>query len=267
MPVKKVSKKTVAPKRPKGHSYGWSPDLPDHRDLRYGAVYKIPAVLPPSADLRPLCPPVEDQGQLGSCTAHALTGALEVLEKKDNLTVAQMSRLFVYYNERLVEHTVMQDSGAMLRDGIKTLAAYGCCGENRWPYIIGKFAQKPTPACYKDGAAHQITSYQRLDTLDQMRACLAEGFPFVFGFTVYESFESQATAKSGIVNMPGASERTLGGHAVLAVGYNDGQKRITVRNSWGADWGMQGYFSMPYDYVASRDLSDDFWTIRRGEEM
>jgi C1A family cysteine protease len=218
-------------------------------------------------DLRPICPPVEDQGQLGSCTAHALTGALEVLESKDKLPVVQMSRLFVYYNEREIEHTVSSDSGAMIRDGIKSLVKQGACTEAKWPYVIPKFKSKPGAACFEDGLDHQVTSYQRIDTLDQMRACLAEGFPFVFGFTVYESFESQAVAKTGKVNMPGKSERTLGGHAVLAVGYDDARKRFTVRNSWGPNWGIKGYFTMPYEYLESRDLSDDFWTIRRGEEM
>jgi C1A family cysteine protease len=251
----------------KNRTYGWTPDFPDHRDIRYGAVYRVPKKLPASADLRPLCPPVEDQGQLGSCTAHALTGALEVLEKIDGLPVVQMSRLFVYYNERAIEHTVQQDGGAQLRDGIKSLVNMGACTEDKWPYVISKFKVKPPAACFKNGLDHQILTYQRIDTVDQMRACLAEGFPFVFGFTVYESFESQAMATSGKLNMPKPSEQTVGGHAVLAVGYNDTQKRFIIRNSWSANWGMNGYFTMPYDYLANRDLSDDFWTIRRGEDL
>ncbi len=247
--------------------YGWKPDFPDHRDVKFSLVYRVPAKLPAKTDLRAICPPVEDQGQLGSCTAHALTGALETLENKDRLPLVQMSRLFVYYNERSLEHTVSQDAGAMIRDGIKTLAKQGCCAESKWPYVISKFASKPGAACFKDGLEHQITSYQRIATVDQMRACLAAGFPFVFGFTVYESFESQAVAKTGTVNMPKKTEATLGGHAVLAVGYDDKAKRFTVRNSWGPGWGIKGYFTIPYAYLASRDLADDFWTIRRGERI
>jgi C1A family cysteine protease len=265
MPTKKV----VASKRSKlkRFGYGWVPDVPDQRDYLLSAVLRVPAKLPPLVDLRPLCSKVEDQGQLGSCTANALAGALEFLERKDKVSFEDFSRLFIYYDERAVEHTIQSDSGAMIRDGIKTLDKQGVCSEKKWPYIISKFRVKPTPACYKDAANHKITSYHRIITLDEMRACLAEGFPFVFGFTVYESFESQAVAKTGTVNMPKKDEQTMGGHAVLAVGYDDAKKRFIVRNSWGEGWGVKGYFTMPYQYVADRNLSDDFWTIRRGEYM
>ena len=258
-----VSKKSKL----KRSGYGWIPDVPDQRDYLLGAVLRIPAKLPRKVDLRPLCSKVEDQGQLGSCTANALAGALEFLESKDKVLFEDFSRLFIYYNERAIEHTIQSDSGAMIRDGIKTLAKQGVCLETKWPYSISKFKVKPTPACYKDAAKHKITSYHRIITLDEMRACLAEGFPFVFGFTVYESFESQTVAKTGTVNMPKKGERSLGGHAVLGVGYDDARERFIVRNSWGEGWGMKGYFTMPYQYVADRNLSDDFWTIRCGENM
>jgi C1A family cysteine protease len=243
--------------------YGWVPDLPDKRDRLYGAVYKIPAKLPPKVDLREQCPPVADQGQLGSCTANALAGALEFLELKNNQPLVDLSRLFIYYNERVIEHDVKLDNGAMIRDGIKSLAAQGVCEESLWPYVISQFAKKPTSNCYTKAKQHPISSYQRLETTDEMRSCLANGYPFVFGFTVYESFESAAVAKSGVVNLPKASERTVGGHAVCAVGYNDAQKRFIVRNSWGNDWGSKGYFTIPYAYLADRNLSDDFWTVRK----
>jgi C1A family cysteine protease len=261
---KKVVQKKVNAK--KSH-YGWVPDLPDHRDILYGAVRPVPAALPPVVDLRPICSPVEDQGNLGSCTANSLAGALEFLERKDKVPFEDLSRLFIYYDERVIEHSVKSDSGAMLRDGIKTLKKQGVCSEKKWPYIISKFTVKPSAACYKDALNHQIIAYQRILTLDEMRTCLADGFPFVFGFTVYESFESQQVAKTGIVNLPGPNERTVGGHAVMAVGYNDSQKRFIIRNSWGVKWGKKGYFTMPYAYVADRNLSDDFWTIRRAEGM
>lgn len=174
-----------------------------------------------------------------------------------------LSRLFVYYNERVIEHSVAADSGAMLRDGIKSLAKQGVCAESLWPYNIAQFAKKPTPACYTQGLQHTISSYQRLSTTDDMRSCLAGGVTFVFGFTVYESFESATVAKTGNVPMPRASERTLGGHAVCAVGYDDATKRFICRNSWGIYWGQKGYFTIPYAYLANRNLSDDFWTITK----
>ena len=247
------------------HSYGWVPDLPDQRDILYGAVRAIPARLPPSVDLRSICSPVEDQGNLGSCTGNALAGAVECLEKKHRVAFENVSRLFIYYNERVLEHTVREDSGAMIRDGIKTLFKQGVCSEAKWPYVISKFTVKPSPLCYKEALDHQVTAYARLQTIDEMRACLAAGYPFVFGFSVYESFESQRVADTGVVSMPKTGERLLGGHAVLAVGYNDANKRFLVRNSWGARWGMKGYCTMPYAYLANRDLSDDFWTIRKQE--
>ena len=246
--------------------YGWVPDLPDHRDLLYGAVRKVPRKLPASIDLRPHCSPVEDQGDLGSCTGNAIAGAVEFLEKKDGVAFVHVSRLFIYYNERAIEHTVQSDSGAMIRDGIKSLVKQGVCSEKKWPYVIAKFAAKPPAACYTEAQQHQATAYARLQTVDEMRTCLAEGYPFVFGITVYESFESQQVAKSGVVPMPSRTrEKMLGGHAVLAVGYSDAQQRFLVRNSWGTNWGMRGYFTLPYAYVGDRNLSDDFWTIRRQE--
>ena len=261
------SKKGIKPNIVQKSRYGWIPDVPDQRDMLYGAVRPVPSTLPPHIDLRPTCSSVEDQGNLGSCTGNALAGAVEFLERKDNVRFIDASRLFIYYNERALEGTIKSDAGAMIRDGIKTLKNQGVCSERTWPYIISKFSVKPGAACYKEALKRQITSYHRILTLDEMRACLAEGFPFVFGFTVYESFESQEVAHSGVVQMPQPNERSLGGHAVLAVGYDDVQKRFIVRNSWGTGWGQKGYFTLPYEYLANRNLADDLWTIRRGEEM
>ena len=246
--------------------YGWIPDVPDQRDYLYGAVRPI-LHLPPRIDLRATCSAIEDQGNLGSCTGNALAGAIEFLEHKNRVSFMEASRLFIYYNERALEGSVKSDAGAMIRDGIKTLKNQGVCSEKRWPYVISKFAAKPGAACYKEALNHQITSYHRILTLDDMRTCLADGYPFVFGFAVYESFESPDVARTGVVPMPQPGERSLGGHAVLAVGYDDEQRRFVVRNSWGAHWGQKGYFTMPYEYLASRNLSDDLWTIRSGELM
>ena len=242
--------------------YGWLPDLPDHRDLLYSAIKPKAVRLPASVDLRGGCSPVENQKTLGSCTAHALVGALEFLELKAGTPFTDLSRLFVYYNERVIEGSVNSDSGAFLRDGIKSLAKQGVCEEKAWPYKVTTFKRKPKPACYTAAKNHVITSYHRLSSVDEMRACLAEGFPFVFGFTVYEAFESATVGRTGVLNMPAPDEKNVGGHAVMAVGYDDAKRRFLIRNSWDTDWGQAGYFTMPYDYLADGKLADDFWTIR-----
>lgn len=244
--------------------YGWKPDLPDVRDHMYSAPRATLQSLPPLIDLRPDCPSIYDQGELGSCTANAIGAGFEFDQIKQKLPhIWVPSRLFIYYNERVVEHSVNEDSGAQIRDGIKSVVAQGACSEDLWPYDIAKFSHKPPPNVYADAKKHVVTSYQRIaQTLNQMKGCLAAGFPFVFGFTVYESFEGQEVATSGTLHMPSTGDAVVGGHAVLCVGYDDKAQRFMVRNSWGPDWGLHGYFSMPYAYLLDSNLADDFWTIR-----
>lgn len=242
--------------------YGWLPDLPDARDYLYSASEGVLADLPRQVDLRPGCPPVYDQGQLGSCTANAISAALEYQQRKENLTDFMPSRLFVYYNERAIEGTVSEDSGAMIRDGIKSVHKLGVCPEDTWGYDIARFADEPPAEAYTQALAHQATVYRRvLPTLHQLQGCLASGTPVVFGFSVYDSFESPDVARTGIVPLPPHGERLLGGHAVLAVGYDDADQRFLVRNSWGAKWGMDGYCTMPYAYLTDPQLARDFWAV------
>jgi C1A family cysteine protease len=245
--------------------FGWVPDLPDQRDLMYSAPSRVLRKLPSSKDLRNACPPVYDQGSLGSCTANAIGAAyeFELRRKANKMRAFAPSRLFIYYNERVIEGTVNTDAGAMIRDGMKTVNKDGVCPEKKWPYDIRKFAKLPPDPCYIEAQKHQVLSYHRVRRdLKQMKSCLADGYPFVFGFTVYESFESDEVAETGKLNMPAPTEKEVGGHAVLAVGYSDASKRFWVRNSWGKGWGKAGYYSMPYDYLLNENLSDDFWTIR-----
>jgi C1A family cysteine protease len=243
--------------------YGWVPDLPDQRDHIFAAPPAVITALPSSVDLRDQCPKeIYDQGRLGSCTANAIAGAFEFDLLKQGLADFMPSRLFIYYNERVKLGTVDVDSGAMIRDGIKSVSKQGVCTETSWPYDIAKFTDQPPQACYDEALGNRATSYQRITpTLSQLKGCLAHGYPIIFGFRVYESFESAEVAQTGVAPMPQADEQALGGHAVLAVGYDDAGGRFLVRNSWGSGWGRDGYFTMPYAYLTDRGLSSDFWTI------
>lgn len=249
----------------KKQNYGWMPDLPDHRDILFSAYLKaVPFKLPAVVDLRPLCPPVYDQGQLGSCTANAIAALFQFDEMKESTVKAvQPSRLFIYYNERVMEGSVSTDSGAQIRDGIKSVHKIGVCPETEWPYNISKFAVKPPVKCFADARKYESTTYMRVShSLMEMKNCIAQGYPFAFGFTVYQSFESDAVAKTGIMPMPKPHEKVIGGHAVAAVGYDDNEQVFIIRNSWGESWGLSGYFKMPYAYITNPKLCSDFWTIR-----
>ena len=244
--------------------YGWVPDLPDHRDHLFAAPAPIMAKLPAKVDLRPICPPVVDQGQLGSCTANAIANAHLFDQMTQKLPQSFLpSRLFIYYNERTIEGTVNSDSGAQIRDGIKSIGQQGACPETLWPYDTAKFAKKPAAKCYQVGGKHVAISYQSVvQNAAQMKGCLASGYPIVVGFTVYESFESPAVAKTGIASMPASGEKVVGGHCVLVVGYDDATQRFLCMNSWATTWGQKGFFTIPYAYLTDSGLASDFWTIR-----
>ena len=241
--------------------------MPDHRDKYYDEIRKKPARLPRRVDLRPLCSAVKYQRHLQSCTSHAISAALEFLEKKDHVHFEDLSRLFIYYNERLLTKKTNIDSGARLRDGIKSLREYGVCPEKLWPYVISRFRQKPPPRCYREARKHRITSYHRIMAVDEMKVCLAEGYPFVCGISVYQSFLSRKVAHTGHIDLPKKHDRVIGGHAVLVVGYDESAKSFLLRNSAGHDWGQGGYFTVPYKYLENRRYSWDFWTIRRVENL
>lgn len=252
--------------------YGWRPQLPDVRDRVYAARLRTPA--PPEADLRPSMPPVYDQGQLGSCTGNAIAAAMEYERDRQGLPDFVPSRLFIYYNERALEGTVSSDSGAVIRDGIKTVNRDGVCQETLWPYDLGMFTVKPPKRCYVAALTDKAMQYEAIQTMGDLKDAISSKIPVVFGFTVYESFESQAVARSGLMPMPKPGESTVGGHAVLAVGYSDPKGHLIVRNSWGDGWGDHGYFYMPYAYLtgakAASDsapingahLASDFWAIQ-----
>ena len=232
-------------------------DKPDHRDYQYSTrATKLRLVIPNTVDLRSKLNPVYDQGQLGSCTSQAICGHIYYNKK------IETSRLFVYYNERLLEGTINQDAGATLRSGIKSLTIWGAPKEPIWPYNISAYRTRPPQNAYISGRQFLLRSYHRIITLDDMVKCLAEGYPFIAGLAIFSSFETQQTATTGIIPLPSTGDSLLGGHAVLVVGYDLNARTFICRNSWGAYWGQAGYFTIPFLYFTNFGLAWDMWTIR-----
>lgn len=245
----------------------WRPDRPDFRDFkyevqRYGVEQQY--TLPVNVDLSKIkwYPKCYDQGDIGSCTANCIGGAIHFNQGKQNLPQYIPSRLFIYYNERAMEGTISNDAGAVIRSGIKSVNKHGYAKEDLWPYDESKFKKKPPVIAYKDAAKHKATAYYRLNNknITYLKTCLAAGYPFVFGFTMYKNFWD-ADKNGGIIPMPSGEE--IGGHAVACVGYDDTKGMFLIRNSWGTASGDgTGHYTMPYAYMSSTDLCDDFWTIR-----
>lgn len=240
-------------------TFQWVKDKLDSRDY----IYKPSAVkVVNKVDLRPYTNQVEDQGPLGSCTGNAIAEAIEMLYNKNKKKV-DLSRLFIYYYTRLIEGTVKYDSGAYIRNGIKSCNHYGAPLESLWPYNISKFRAAPSSVAVKDAAKRKITRYERASNFDACIDALTNGYPVVIGFLVYSSFMSSSVARTGIMPYPNTrSEKLLGGHAVLLVGYDNTNQRFIVKNSWGQGWGDRGYFYMPYKVIQNTRMSDDFWVIK-----
>jgi len=243
--------------------YGWKPSLPDLRD-HVADASELPVLdeVDPRGDL----PPVFNQGQLGSCTANAVGAAVEYDAMLNGSDPGALSRLWIYYFERKIEGSpIDQDTGAFGRDGFKVCMKIGVPLEQSWPYDISTFANEPPATMADEASQHRISNYRVVPrNLDSMKAVLSNRQTIAFGFTVYNSFESDEVAKTGKVPMPSRGEAVMGGHEVLAVGYlRDEPNYALVRNSWGEDWGLGGYFLMPWSYILDANLATDFRTIRR----
>jgi len=260
-----------------GRVLNWRPSLKDANDKQYKHIeLAVPRlILPASMDLRPKCSPVMDQLQMGSCSGNATAGAVEFLELQElPLPGAQpqeyvpgkfdpVSRLFIYWNERALEGTTGQDAGATtLRDACVAVQSKGVPRESTWPYLQSNLLRCPTSQAYGEAYHHKVPFFYELSDLTELKRCLANGFPHLFGIPVYSSFLSQQAAMTGIIPMPGGRGDTIqGGHALLCVGYDDMNQWFIFRNSWGVSWGQAGYGFLPYAYMEM--YADDFYTLRR----
>jgi C1A family cysteine protease len=247
---------------------GWKRQEPDYRDFHYVVPRTMTAQLPPKADLSANMPPQLDQGELGACGPNSLDECAEYDEKVQGLKVNSASRLFIYWVTRslMPGKPTDEDSGVDNRTMLKAVAKYGFCNETLWPYKVAKFSHKPPQSCFTAARKNRIKSYAAVQqNLAQMKGCIASGFPFLFGFDVYESFMTDAVAKTGIVPMPKvATEKQIGGHDVTFFGYDDSTKMFKFRNHWvnpdGTPWGDHGNGYFPYDYAVS-SMASDFWVI------
>lgn len=252
---------------------GWRPDTPDHRDLIFNDRREVlaPSALPEVFSLRHKMPPIFDQGQLGSCVSNGVGALFEAEQMKQGETHHRGSRLFIYYEGRVIEHTVGEDSGLEVRDGIKVAASKGVPPESEWPYDIARFTDKPPSKAYTDAVKFEALEYMRVipgGRGSPIRTPVFKGFPVTFGFTVFDKFEGDWNPATEYLPLPKGNEGTLGGHCVDVVGWDFSKKRFPVnafeiRNSWGKGWGDEGHFWMDarWLYEPRLELSSDFWIV------
>lgn len=252
--------------------YGYKKDVFDARDLiRAAANPSVAETLPSKWSNFALEAPIFDQGQTGSCTGNAWAGAFEQVLHLEGLHIFRPSRLFIYYNERVIEGTVSQDAGAQIRTGIQAITKSGVCPETMWPFNPNLLTKEPGSACYSAAIKNVGLQYKRVNQdINDFKDVIHSGDPIVIGFNVYQSFEGDAIAANGIMPMPAAGEQMIGGHAVEVGGYDDnfdnldGSKgALYVRNSWGPDWGAKGYFWMPYKFAFDPAQVSDIWTLTK----
>lgn len=241
----------------KNNNYKVKADNEDWRDYIYMSSQNP---LKERVDLRPWCSRVEDQGHLGSCTGQSVAGAYELLLNKEQPEkFVDLSRLYVYYNARLIEGDTSEDEGAYLRDAVKAVHQYGVCSESIWPYNINHFAMRPTVESYEDGKNRNIRNYYRLLNVNDTVDALTNDLPVMFSFRVYSAFDNLEFTKNYILDMPGKTEQPIGGHAMVFVGYDLEKRLFLARNSFGADWCMRGYCWIPFQYVTDEVM--DSWVF------
>lgn len=242
---------------------GWKRPLPSPKLHKFTAPHGF--ALPAMMDLEPDCPSVYDQGTLGSCTSNASSALCQFVMKKVGHKWFMPSRLALYYWTRAMESNVNEDTGASIQAAVSVCHKIGVPQDSMWWYNIAKFAVKPNMKVVADANKYKTSMPLSINhfSLNDMQACIVAGFPFTFGFAVYEGFDTgNWPSTTGMMPMPKVGEQMLGGHAVLAIGYDNNKKAFKIRNSWGTNWGQKGHFWMPYNFIMSSDFADDFWTIK-----
>lgn len=250
--------------------YNHKKDILKGNEHKFTSQYHIISsqLLPPSFDLRTSgnMPEILDQGQIGTCAGNQISNALKFCLKKEKAALLfQPSRLFIYYFTRFLEGSpVTEDTGISVKGACDSIRKYGVCSENNWGYDITKYTIEPVNQAIKAAKTHINCSYLLVSQdLIHIKQALFSGFPIVFGIQIYDSFESDQVAKTGIVPMPDTSkESKLGGHSISLISYNDTTQTFTCANSWNSTWGQKGYFTLPYKYVLDPNLSSDFWQLR-----
>ena len=214
--------------------------------------------LPLTVDLRAKMPPIDDQLSLGACSADAIVAAVEY--KRPELIG---SRLFVYYNERLLKQRVSTDSGSSIENGMKAVSIYGVCEESLYPYRVDHFTDVPSAEAYANGLLHRVLDYKQIDLdMNAMKNCLVSGTPFIASIVIYSSFQHSGEAHANqVIPMPLSKDENLGGHAVLICGYDDTKQSWILRNSWGTSWGLKGYCYLPYVYLLDSSLCSECWAV------
>lgn len=252
------------------HTFGWKRGLPSRRFPMLRLAGDQMVALRPAVDLKNtgFLPEIWDQGQTSSCTGHGTARALMFARAKAKMPFVDLSRLFPYYNARVVEGSPSEDSGAAIGDVFAASQKFGDCPYSDLPTSAALVTARPNAAAYEDALKHKALKVTRVmgatpASLEyHIKHCVdVLGIPVVIGISVYESMESEAVAKSGIVPYPAVGEQMLGGHCIALTGYDDVSRLFTCDNSWSAEWGIGGRFKIPYNYVSDPDLADDFHAV------
>jgi len=248
--------------------YGWIPDKNDNEvddnNTKYFSIHQAKYLNGiPDCNLKSKCPPVYISSNLNSCVSNSVAFIYHYTQKKLDINISP-SRLFLYYNTRMIENTINKDVGCQIKNCLESINLYGVCNENEYPYKIDNVFNKPPVNFYNPDIKIKFSKIEQ--TIDQIKLALNNNYPIIFGFNVFESFESDEIEKTGIVPYPNEEENILGGHCAVIIGCDSDKEVFIIRNCWGFIWGDKGYFYLPYQYVINTNFCDNFWIIDNFDE-